>query len=402
MERKYIINIRYLFLVLCIYLFVFQNLLQTYIPIFQYFDEIIALISLPFLFFNVSKKKSDKINNSILMLLFIILILGVTSNILYKFQIIKYVLFDIVIFFKFYLIYFLSGVLWCDDFLEKYTKNLKFHLSFITLILSVFTVFNYIFVIWPSEFRYGILSNKLFFSQPTFLAGVCMFLLSLSIRTNKKIIIIRNIIILVLLLSTLRFKAIGAAIAILFVSIYVDTTNKKITISKVVFIGLILLIFAFDQINFYFFKNDGFARKELLNASVEIAKDYFPLGTGFGTFGSFYSAENYSPVYYKYNLDRVYGLSPEYHYFVADSFYPMLLGQFGIIGIVLYCVVIFMLFRKIQQIDIRKNKYEYISKMCAFAYLIISSSSESSFTGPMAISLALILGFGNTFRKKEE
>ena len=186
--------------------------------------------------------------------------------------------------------------------------------------------------------------------------------------------------------------------AVFLLSLYVERTQKKLSLTKIAFVGVILLIFAFDQINFYFFKNDGFARKELMNASFEIAKDYFPIGTGFATFGSFYSAENYSLIYYKYNLNTVYGLSPNYHYFVADSFYPMLLGQFGYIGLFLYLICIYLLFKKIQNIDLKKNKYVYISKICALTYLIISSTSESSFTGPMAISLALIMGFDDEIK----
>ena len=46
----------------------------------------------------------------------------------------------------------------------------------------------------------------------------------------------------------------------------------------------------------------------------------------------------FSILYNKYNLNTVYGLSPNYHYFVADSFYTMLLGQFGYIGLFLYLI----------------------------------------------------------------
>lgn len=399
MEKKYVINIRYVFLIITIYLFVFQNLLQTYIPYFQYYDEFVAIVSVPIIFFNlINKKSKNKQNKKIMIFLVLILIIGVLGNIIYKYQIIKYVLFDMLLFLKFYLIYFMSEIVWNNSFLEKYNKKIRFHIGLIALILCFFTFLNYAFTIWPNDYRYGILSNKLFYSHPTFLSGICIFLLSFSIRTNKKVLNITNIIITLILISTLRFKAIGAAMAVFLLSLYVERTQKKLSLTKIAFVGVILLIFAFDQINFYFFKNDGFARKELMNASFEIAKDYFPIGTGFATFGSFYSAENYSLIYYKYNLNTVYGLSPNYHYFVADSFYPMLLGQFGYIGLFLYLICIYLLFKKIQNIDLKKNKYVYISKICALTYLIISSTSESSFTGPMAISLALIMGFDDEIK----
>ena len=96
MEKKYVINIRYVFLIITIYLFVFQNLLQTYIPYFQYYDEFVAIVSVPIIFFNlINKKSKNKQNKKIMIFLVLILIIGVLGNIIYNYQIIKYVLFDI-------------------------------------------------------------------------------------------------------------------------------------------------------------------------------------------------------------------------------------------------------------------------------------------------------------------
>lgn len=393
MEKKYIINLRLLFLIVCIYLFIFQNFLQTYIPLFQFYDEILALISLPIILTNLMKRKTSKLNLNIIIVLFIIILLGVASNLIFNYQTLKFLLFDMLLCLKFYLIYFFTEIIWKKEFLEKNKKTLKIHLSINIIILVIFTILNYVFVLWPNDFRFGLLSNKLFYSHPTYLAGISIFLLSLSIRINKKVLSLQNILIILILISTLRLKAIGTALAILVLSFQIEKTNKKLSFSKIILVGVILFCFAFDQINYYFFQNDGFARKELLNTSIEIATDYFPLGTGFGTFGSYYSGESYSPIYYKYGLNRVYGLSPKHHPYISDSFYPMILGQFGYLGLILYVYCIFILFKKIQQIDFNNNKYEYISKICVFTYLIISSTSESAFAGPIAMSLALSLGF---------
>ena len=126
MEKKYVINIRYVFLIITIYLFVFQNLLQTYIPYFQYYDEFVAIVSVPIIFFNlINKKSKNKQNKKIMIFLVLILIIGVLGNIIYKYQIIKYVLFDMLLFLKFYLIYFMSEIVWNNSFLEKYNKKIK-------------------------------------------------------------------------------------------------------------------------------------------------------------------------------------------------------------------------------------------------------------------------------------
>lgn len=74
------------------------------------------------------------------------------------------------------------------------------------------------------------------------------------------------------------------------------------------------------------------ARLALLNGSIEIAQDYFPLGAGMGRYGSWISREHYSSLYHEYGLDRVPGLSPTYSAFITDTFWPQVLGETGVIG----------------------------------------------------------------------
>lgn len=149
---------------------------------------------------------------------------------------------------------------------------------------------------------------------------------------------------------------------------------------------------AYDQIEYYFFTSDDIARGVLLETSIKIANEHFPVGAGFGTFASYFSATNYSPIYAKYNIQDVHGLTKENPSFISDSFWPMLIGQFGYIGAILYLICIILMLVKIQKKFSIENKYKYIAKISILAYLMISSTSESAFVNPMAISLALILG----------
>ena len=74
-------------------------------------------------------------------------------------------------------------------------------------------------------------------------------------------------------------------------------------------------------------------RVALYAGSVAIARDEFPLGVGLGRFGSHMSREEYSPVYHRYQLDRVFGLRERRPIAVTDTFWPMLLGEAGVIGL---------------------------------------------------------------------
>ena len=75
-------------------------------------------------------------------------------------------------------------------------------------------------------------------------------------------------------------------------------------------------------------------RLALYVASLAIARDYFPLGAGLGRFGSYMSGANYSPLYERYGLTDVHGLRPNDPNAVSDTFWPMVLGELGPIGLV--------------------------------------------------------------------
>ena len=74
-------------------------------------------------------------------------------------------------------------------------------------------------------------------------------------------------------------------------------------------------------------------RTALYVASVAIARDHLPLGAGLGRFGSHMSREEYSPVYATYGLDQVYGLKADETIAVTDTFWPMILGETGVVGL---------------------------------------------------------------------
>jgi hypothetical protein len=75
------------------------------------------------------------------------------------------------------------------------------------------------------------------------------------------------------------------------------------------------------------------ARVALYAGSVAVARDELPLGAGIGRYASHMSRESYSPVYETYGLDKVYGLRERRPIAVTDTFWPMILGETGIIGL---------------------------------------------------------------------
>ncbi len=387
-------NTLYILFIIAMYIFVFQNLLQKYFVMFQYFDEIFVLLTIPVFIIYLSKNnfkiniyKNDK---KIILFLGLIIFVGLIQNFRLNFQSPKYYLSDLLLFLKFFLGYFLSRLTLDKKFFDKYNKKIKNHVKLVTIILFLFTIANYIFKLYPAQVRYGIISNQLFYSHPTYLAAVCIFLFALYVISNDKKFDIINIILIFLVISTLRIKAIASAMGVIIIYSIIQRTNKKINLNKFAILAILLVIVGYSQFQYYFL-SDGFARKELLFTSFKIAGDYFPLGTGFATYATYFSGVSYSPVYYKYGLSTIWGLGVGENFF-SDSFWPAILGQFGYLGLLSYLLIILCLYRQIQSEYNSENNKIYIAKIVCLLYLLISSTSESAFFNTIAIPLSLIIG----------
>lgn len=122
-----------------------------------------------------------------------------------------------------------------------------------------------------------------------------------------------------------------------------------------------------------------------------IIVDYFPLGPGFGTFNTEAAAQFYSPLYIKYDLDNIYGLSESDYRtesdFLHDTFYPVL-AQFGILGFFFYGW--FWLRRWYDSYALDFNYYRLF--IIIFFIMVIENIAANSFTGPECIPYMMLLG----------
>ena len=83
------------------------------------------------------------------------------------------------------------------------------------------------------------------------------------------------------------------------------------------------------------------ARTALHLKCIDVARDYFPWGSGLGTFASQPAYDDYSPLYYLYGLDKVRGLEPfagrgGNHSFLLDTWWPHIVAEFGVFGTLLF------------------------------------------------------------------
>lgn len=390
---------------------------------FSYIDEIVALIGAILGVYDiviVRKCRPSKEQMIVGVLITAFVVTGLAGNLIYQYQPIKSVIIDLYTNLKFFFAvgtgyYLFKNAEWKD--LENVaTVNARLIVFFIFILFLVDRVLN----IWPAEIRYGIKSVILFYHHMTYLAGAMAFIVVLLTIFYQKKNLPYIAMVLVIIAFTLRSKAIVAVLAYIAMFVFFVVLKQKLKLWYLAVLGIAGIAIAWPKISFYFIELAGHsARSVFLITSLLIMKEYFPIGTGFGTFGSAEAAKNYSPVYYKYNfhlnyelrnvndletaleliknnewLSAQYANNPNFIYgqnFMSDHFWPIIFGQTGVIGTVMFLVILFYFAYKCLKLY-EYNLYSYVGVMFVFVYILISSIAEPAFHNAVAIPLAIAVG----------
>ncbi len=138
------------------------------------------------------------------------------------------------------------------------------------------------------------------------------------------------------------------------------------------------------------------ARGQLYSVGERIASDNFPFGAGFGRFASYPSRIYYSPLYYKYELSSIYGLSQKFPNYIDDTSWPSVIGETGYVGFIIFLGgIIFIVLALIRRLRTATatNKWVPLSGLCAMAVLLIDSLGDPTLFDWLAITgFAMILG----------
>lgn len=173
---------------------------------------------------------------------------------------------------------------------------------------------------------------------------------------------------------------------------------KLSSICIVIMLIAVMMFAAWDKIYFYLYTgtlqaddiSDMFARPALYATSFKILLDYIPFGSGFGSFACFASREYYSPLYAKYGIDTVFGLSKEVPEFISDTYYPVL-SQFGIIGIILIFIFFKRRVRTIINSFERNGNSDWLKISILFiVFFLIESLSDSTMIQNRGVVIMII------------
>ncbi len=228
---------------------------------------------------------------------------------------------------------------------ERLSALFEIEAKILLVVMTVLGIGNLFFDFgMGSEARFGIRASFTFvFDHPTYLvfcaAGLTAFLMKDRER-NMPFIVMGMLVVLL----SLRSKGFAFAAVCLLLLLTFGKSNRLSVVHIALGLVAVALIGMDQYINYY--QSAGYARGELARQAIAVANDYFPLGTGFATYGSAVTAQidNYSPLYYAYGLSTVWGLAPGAASFLSDTFWPTVLAQFGYFGLVAFAALLIALF----------------------------------------------------------
>lgn len=191
-----------------------------------------------------------------------------------------------------------------------------------------------------------------------------------------------------------KFKFMGEVVCFIALVFFIkDRLNFKSgkTVVLVTLIMIVVLIVTWTKFDAYYvsgWKNEALARPMTYKTSLQVLWDYLPFGPGMGTFASWGAAEHYSPLYYQYHLNNIWGLQPTFNVFIADAFYPTL-SQYGIVGVILFFV--YWKRRLIAFNEIEDMKY-YRVAVLAFFCLAIEQTADTSWLSGKGMGYCMLIG----------
>lgn len=207
-----------------------------------------------------------------------------------------------------------------------------------------------------------------------------------------------------ILASGRRKPLAGVAVAILVMVWVTSPRNVRWRRVLSVVVGLAALAVLFwpfiqdlvtSALRAYLFTRDPMqqARDVLYVASASLAYRYFPLGAGPGLFGGYAARLFYSPLYAQMGLNHVWGLSRSNPAFLDDTFWPHLLGEFGVLGVAAYCWLLYAAVRP--AVGSFRNSARSIQLLARFGIgLLVEGLLESVASAGFESSLQALLTFG--------
>lgn len=352
---------------------------------FDWSDEILTVILLAYAlvkrrYLVKDKQRTTEISIYILLMVFYLaysLIIQVTTP--------RGVFLDILQQLRPYAVFYLTWMM-APEFTNKQKKRIK--------LVMLLSFFGYLiaFKFKPSLVTpYGS-GESAALGQIALCCAMIYYLFSKQTKRN------RNIAILIMLLGLISGKSKYFGECVVFIALVMFVKSKinfasVSTLLKVAALGCVVIFFTWTKFNAYYvegFQDDAqeMARPATYETGVKIMfQDYIPFGSGLGSFGTAAAAKEYSPLYFKYQLNNIWGLDPSNPMFLADAFYPTL-AEYGIVGLFFF---LWFWKRRLWECNKIPNIVYYRMALMAILALALESTADSSYLSGKGMGYFMVL-----------
>lgn len=362
------------------------------IPFLKYVDEVcFVLCAFGLLYKCFLNIKIQKITKDVLIGLMVICILGLAGNLLSRVQTYWFaIVVDITSVLKilFVFVYLLETLT---------PKDAKIIICLFDGIAKIFlisaTVFGIVSLFYDmgmgGEIRFGMAAYNFIFRHAHVLGIYAMSCLLIIVANDNKAMVINFYTILTCICEVLTTK--GPSLIWVFMIFFLFryyVHHKKLNLWSLVMIIMTGIILGGYQINNYLMNMES-PRMLFLIYGFITAKNYFPFGAGFATFGSDMASEFYSSLYVLYGFSYRYGLSQTRGSYLNDNYWPMIMGQFGFAAVLIMGMIYFLIFRLAQKrINAKVLKACVISN---YIYIMIHALGSATPTSAEGMILFVVI-----------
>lgn len=352
------------------------------LPGFSYIDEVMTIILIAYTFMHYSNKR-------------------ITNHRPWK----EYILFlEILAFFTVYGLVFGANVangvwldfiqeirpfsvIYCTWILNPQFTNKQKRIMLITMLLTLFS-----WIFYHPESLTDMAVEFPTLGQLAISIGMSWYLFTTENRKNKYI----SLAIVLTGLLAPKYKFLGEVVCFIFLFFILKyRLNFKSwkTGGYLLIMLSVIIIITWSKFDAYYvsgINNEQLARPMTYKTAFgKIIWDYFPFGPGMGSFACNGAWKYYSPLYLKYGLNHIWGMTSSKGggSFICDSFYPSLV-QFGVVGIFLFCM---FWKRRLQAFNkIQDMKYYRVAWM-AFLCLAIEQVADSSWLSGKGMGYCMLI-----------
>ena len=400
---------------------IFKSRISYLANILNSLDELIILL----LFLNMSLRKilsKQRIRfYGLGILIFCLIVLGLSGDLLHKVNM-KSSILGCFIFIKGLLIF----ITYSNSNFKKYFMarfvgffiKLSIFILFIGLVEIFMPVrFAQFFFSHNVDYRFGVPSVQSFFVHPGVFGWFCSFVALLFYAKyhihSKQIDAWGCLFFLLGAVFSMRLKPIVGFILAISAGLFIirGKIPAKRRIPFFWMLPFILMVvpiasLASHQFKSYLLSNNpmSITRDAFYILSFNLANNHFPFGLGFGQFGGVIASEFESQIYFKYFS------SAQRKMFMTDTFWPVLLGEIGWVGVLLFVAIIVILIKHCRTgYSNATDNFSRVSSLFGILILIeacVESIASPVFLGPpqaylIFASLGIILSFQSRLNDKK-